>query len=296
MTARERELYRKDLKPGDVILSRAKFFIQGGWESALIVLLDGGHYSHCALFTGEAFIEMITPGIVASPARVKTRVHRYSDVYRFQDAQGHELNTTPDLPALPITRQADGYLNTANAYGYTEALMVAVILILRGALAPRWAQPVLEVIAGIILTRLKRLIDSMVANKIMTMTCSQLVSECFWLPSDRLGAPYGLHVNVAERHRVHRNEVAKASDRLQSVLDQLADQLGRIEPEYPAQLEIARINLHESLRTGASSGISGIEELVAGSSCLPSNCVTPCDLQISRNLRYTGRYCEGLNN
>ena len=282
-------LYLKDLKPGDVILSRAKFNIPGGWESALIVLLDGGRYSHAALFNGEAFIEMITPGIVASAPRVKTHVHRFSDVYRFHDTQGWELDGRKDLPSKPVTVQAGSYLNTVNAYGYNEALMVAVVLILRGALIPRWAQPLVEVVAGIVLTRLKRLIDLLMQKSALTMTCSELVSECFWQSSDASGDPYGLRIRVGDRHKGTVHSVLPG---LQSRLNQLTEELSRLQSAYPGQLEIARSNLHES--NDHASLTSGIEELIAGSSCLPSNCVTPCDLQVSHSLRFMGRYLEGV--
>jgi hypothetical protein len=99
------ELRLADLAPGDLILSRAKLCIPGGWESALIVLLDGGDYSHGAMFNGEAFIEMISAGIVKitpaaidSPAEAAVWTMLFSRMFEFLK----NLSTAIEITAAGI--------------------------------------------------------------------------------------------------------------------------------------------------------------------------------------------------
>jgi len=270
------ELYLADLKPGDLILSRAKLCIPGGWESALIVLLDGGDYSHGAMFNGEAFVEMISAGIVASPPRVKTHVHRYSHVYRFHDPDGADLGK--HLPAAPVIDAANGYLNTINRYGYTELIMVAIILVLRGAFASPWQRACFEVLAGIVLSLLKRLIDKWRDERAVTMTCTQFVSQSYWDAHHATAEPYGLRIRIRDRHRDRR------AQRLSGLLGRLHAELTRLDPALGRSLTAQIEMRHDTMP----------EELIAGSPQLPANCVSPCDLQRSPSLTLLGRYVEGL--
>jgi hypothetical protein len=268
------ELRLADLAPGDLILSRAKLCIPGGWESALIVLLDGGDYSHAALFNGAAFVEMIGVGIVASPPRVKTHVHRYSHVYRFHDPDGADLDQR--LPSGPVTHAADGYLNSVNRYGYTELVMVAIILVLRGAFARPWQRACFELLAGIVLTRLKRLVDKWRDERVVTMTCTQFVSQSYWDAHQATAETYGVRILVRRRHRDPRARP------LNGVLDRVHTELTRLDPALGESLTA-------QLRHDAPP-----DEVIAGSPLLPTNCVSPCDLQRSPSLTLLGRYVEGL--
>ncbi len=267
----------KDLQPGDVILSRAKFLIEGGWESALIVWLDGGRYSHAAVFNGHAFVEMIGVGIVASAPRVKTHVHRYSHVYRFHDRDGREMDGDM-LPAAPVVAEADGLLNTVNRYGYAELLMVAVVIVLRGAFMSRRQRAVVEVLGGVLLTALKRLIDDLRRNRTVTLTCTELIARCFWRASDPRGTPYGVLIRLFNRHRGNRD----VSDRMTGITQALTRELMRLDADWTIALTSPR----------EPNGVLP-ETLIAGSPLLPANCVTPCDLERSPSLRLLGRYVEG---
>jgi hypothetical protein len=70
----------KDLAAGDVLLSTGK-----STTSLAIRTLDGGRYSHAALWTGDAVLESITPCVVERPLTASVAQQLYVDVYRYRD-------------------------------------------------------------------------------------------------------------------------------------------------------------------------------------------------------------------
>src|SRR4051812_36350039 len=73
------------LEPGDILLSLGE-----GKISRAIQALDGGLYSHAALWAGEGILESTLPNVLEHPLNVSLNKHGrvYVDVYRHQGAAG----------------------------------------------------------------------------------------------------------------------------------------------------------------------------------------------------------------
>ena len=258
------------LRRGDIVLKRTT----DHWTSLLIMALDQGSYSHSGLFDGEQVIDSGTQGI--------TRRELYGcDVYRFHDAAGRELDpeAPPPLPSAPILDEAELYRSVPNQYGYTCLYPVALLMVVRWITAPG-LRLLVELLGGIILWRVHRLIDEMNRTGTVAFTCSELVTQCFWQPSDDHGQPYGLRVRLEERHGRLWRAVPAHPNRYERLLERMA-----------RSLERARPGLREALAGVRGSRRLGIgADVIAGSQLLPAAFVSPGDLQHSPSLRLVGRY------
>jgi hypothetical protein len=258
------------LRKGDVVLKRTT----DHWTSLLIMALDQGSYSHSGLFDGEKLIDSGTQGI--------SRRDLFScDVYRFHDQAGRELDPEdlPPLPAAPIIDQAEAYRNVPNVYGYTSLYLVGLLMVIRWITVPG-LRLLVELFGGIILWQVHRLIDEMNRKGVVAFTCSELVTQCFWEPSDDKGDPYGLRIPLEERHSRLWRTLSAAPTRYERLLVRMARTLEGARPGLRAELERTR-GLH-ALGVGSAP--------IAGSPLLPAAFVSPGDLQHSPNLRLVGRY------
>jgi hypothetical protein len=258
------------LHRGDVVLKRTT----DHWTSLLIMALDQGSYSHSGLFDGAQVIDSGTAGI--------TRRELYScDVYRFHDAAGRELDPEdlPPLPAGPIVDQAETYRKVPNRYSYTSLYLVGLLMVIGWITAPG-LRLLVELFGGILLWQVHRLIDELNRKGTVEFTCSELVTQCFWQPSDDEGEPYGLRVRLEERHGRLWRAVPGRPTRYERLLDRMARALEEARPGLLEALDETR----RRRRLGVGT------EAIAGSPLLPAAFVSPGDLQHSPSLRLVGRY------
>lgn len=258
------------LRRGDVVLKRTT----DHWTSLLIMALDQGSYSHSGIFDGAHVIDSGTAGI--------TRREPYRcDVYRFHDAEGRELDPEdlPPLPAGPIVDQAETYRKVPNRYSYTSLYLVGLLMVIRWIAAPG-LRLLVELLGGIVLWRVHRLVDELGRKGTVEFTCSELVTQCFWQPSDDAGRPYGLRIRLEERHGRLWRTVPGPPTRYERLLDRMARALEEARPGLLEALE----GMRRSRRLGVGA------EAIAGSPLLPAAFVSPGDLQHSPSLRLVGRY------
>lgn len=102
------------LQPADILLS-----LGDGDVSAAIQTLDGGHYSHAALWSGSRVIESTTPKVVERPLEQSLAAHPrvHVDVYRHARA-GAARNR--------IVAASRRYLG--RRYGYGDLALVSLLV------------------------------------------------------------------------------------------------------------------------------------------------------------------------
>lgn len=105
-------------QPGDILLCQGL-----GETSEAIRVLDGGVYSHAAIWSGDAVIESTTPEVVEWPLEESLRAHPRSivDVYR---------SAVPALGA-DVVRAARRYVG--RRYSFGDLFLGAVITVSTGA-------------------------------------------------------------------------------------------------------------------------------------------------------------------
>ena len=276
-----------DLKEGDVLLSRG--ICATGTRvciSDVIAKLDGGDYSHAAFYDGEHFVQATQSGVAASEPTILPEHQSYMHVYRFHDSDGNPLGS-PNLPSAKLVEHAQSLVGTP--YGYDDLVLVGILLLLRRYPGNRTISEVLEVLGGIALTKLRKWLRALLGKREQTLVCSELVSEVFWQPSDASGAPYGLPVEITHRHRI-KSELPTAQELqdYEALLEEVESAFEEVSPGFSAQLAQHREDENQLMsKQGLSSYI-----LIGGSKRLPSNCVSPCDLQCSPALKVVGNYVQ----
>jgi len=109
-----------DLQPGDVMLS-----LGTGKISAAIQALDGGDYSHAAIWTGDRVIESTTPCVRERSLAESLREHprEYVDVYRHK-------SMSPGAASAVVT-SARQYVD--RTYSYGDLFLCASLISIAGA-------------------------------------------------------------------------------------------------------------------------------------------------------------------
>lgn len=146
-----------DLRQGDVLLSLGR-----GELSTAIRLLDGGDYSHAALFSGQGVIEATEPRVVEHPLEHSLELHSrvYVDVFRHRG---------PSELGERVVRSARSYVGRPYSYG---DLFLAGMLIATSARLPP-AQKQVE-----FLLRAAKLLEFLQLDRIAEqglVTCVELV-------------------------------------------------------------------------------------------------------------------------
>lgn len=279
----------KDLRPGDVILSRGICPGKKLCISDVIVKLDGGDYSHAAFFDGEHFVQATTKGVKASdPVRQKEH-QSYLHVYRFHNEQGEPLDS-PSLPSKPLVDVSHTLLNTP--YAYDELVLVATLVLMRQITHVSLLKDIIEVFGGVALTKLRNWIKKHVLhNDEDSIICSELVARTYWSASPSKGVPYGLPIPITHRHKLKALATADASDvesqqDYQELMRNLESLLSETQPQLMTAIDLHREQ--QQLMQGANSR----DVLIGGSTLLPANCVSPCDLQRSPALKLMGNYID----
>jgi hypothetical protein len=151
------------LQPGDVMLSRGDSGIAAG-----IVELDGGRYSHAALWTGTTLLESTLPTVRESELRDANKHALFIDVYRHREAS---------LPKLQLVAHARQWLGAP--YG-TLNLGLTTLIIAMSSWAPGdWAE--MNTLYGFArFSRLLRFIKSYQRATVTgRVTCVELIARAY---------------------------------------------------------------------------------------------------------------------
>lgn len=273
----------KDLLPGDVILSRGICTGKGLCISDIIVALDGGDYSHAAVFDGKHFVQATTKGVVASEPVRQIEHQSYLHVYRFLDSEGNPLDVS--LPSLPVTNASHTMLGMP--YAYDELVLVAMLVIMRKVTSISLLKDIIELFGGVALTKLREWYEKHIKHsESRSVICSEVVAQSFWDASDGNGKPYGLEIEVIGRHRSGNELPQNLPLDCEQFLDNLEDFMAE---ENPLFYQANQLLLEQMTMKGMPSVK---QTVIAGSRLLPANCVSPCDLQRCQTLHLVGNYVD----
>ena len=257
------QLRASDLRPGDLLLSMGS-----SWKSRLIRILDGGHYSHAGLWDGER--------VIMSGERGIERHSLYScDVYRFQH-QGIPLGDG-ELDPQVLLEQARGYLEVPNRYGYTGLYLVGLLMIMRRLAHPAWRRMLVELLGGLLLSKIKEAIDRHFPSGVVAVTCSELVTRIFCDARRVTGAPFDILVELEGRHEWPA--WPPVGGRFERLMQETEDALSQVDPHLPQAIARARFAAQSSPN----------EIVVAGGPLAPACFVSPGDLEHSSSFVKVGQ-------
>lgn len=270
-----RELRRADLRPGDVLLARGSSRL-GSPISDWICVLDGGRYSHAAIWDGDAVLEASGDGAKVQAADVKKLIceHEFTDVYRFT-RNGHRLGD-PGWSAAPVLEVARSYVGCA--YPYAQLCLLGVLVGLGRSTGLPQAQLLLRSLGG----ELARLVSEVRSDgsRRRPMTCSQFVGVAFWEADPAPERRYSLVVPYTPSALMTRSfdgELDRIVADCRTELAGLGALAGGVWPRDPARG-------HHGER---AFGLEPVH-VRAGDRWLPHHCLTPKDLEQSPTLRLVG--------
>ncbi len=162
------EISASDLHPCDVLLYQGT-----GILSHLIMLLDGGHFSHAGIYDGREVVEAIAEGVKDRPLFESVAGAKRVEVFRFRK-DGHHLEEA-GWPSDPIVEKADEFVGEGERYAYEEILLLAPLAAARQIPLDPWTKrllrEVLDLAAG--------LVAKIVSLGHEPMICSELVYRSF---------------------------------------------------------------------------------------------------------------------
>lgn len=289
-----KKLLASDLRPGDVLLSCGASDL-----SQLIRRIDGGQYSHAALWDGAHALDATEHGVVRNDLEKDEQAQLYIDAYRWHAMpnQGAVLGDA-GYPAAPVLAVADEIVEQKTTFAYDELVMSALVIALSREPADKW----LRASARVILSRVEIWLHEHIFSKPgrNTMVCSETVARSFGeaqQPPD-----YSIDVIVdGSRDLSAMASLAAPSlnllaaspkagpgssyDSLKRRYGELLAKAGTVDSQ---QLAIFAL-------TQSQTSLLALNVTTAGASDLPFACVTPHDLERSPSLEYLGRLSEKPN-
>ncbi len=260
----------QDLCPGDVLLSSGSAAI-----SEAIKGLDGGWYSHAALWTGESVIDSSDPGVCERPLAEALSDRVYLDVYRRPNF--------PPAEQMKVVAEARKFLGRHYAYGdlfLACSILASGSFLFRGSVRAQqwwlWAA-----------NECRSRLDKATKAKNELVTCSELVARSF------AGAGLFLSINLNGLREYKGPELYEAlKEFVQDHLSvarapgSLADVLAELQQQY---LALRGGELAALLPTSEGAQPRRLPaELRAGKNW-DVNLVTPRDLMQSPDLDLVGQ-------
>ncbi len=260
------------MKPGDIVLSRGQ-----DPASDFVARLDGGIYSHAAVWTGEAIVEAIPDGVQARPLQKTFDEQAFVDVYRWKKSvAGKELHLGDEgYPAQPVVDCAMAIAQEHMVYSFDELILGAIIIWTSKMPANKDLRIAVRILGD--------LIDPIVHRWALAhggkegMVCSQVVTTSYWEASE--DRRYEIDIDVDGDGRIDRGgkSVANAGGASEKV------------PEaHEYEKTVARIGDALARLSYSPRGVMA----PAGSPLVPLGVVTPRELQESPNLELVGRISD----
>lgn len=240
--------------------------------SQLIFLVDGGSYSHSAIYDGRRVVEAIGSGVTSRSVKESVKGADYVDVYRFAK-DGHRLGEA-GWPDDPILDTVDGFVEQDGRYAYEQVLLLAALAATRRIPL----DPVSKRILRTVLDAAADLIAKLIAGGKEPMICSELVSRSFSeaggkgkyalrIPGISLAARAARLVRMARRGKRPR-------------MDKDTREFERARAAFLQAYVAARREARPGVARARARRIAGV---------VVPDFVTPRDLERSRDLRVVGR-------
>ncbi|AOT72041.1 hypothetical protein [Geosporobacter ferrireducens] len=255
------------LIPGDVLLCRGE-----GWLSDLIVLFDGGTYSHAAIYAGKeegthCIIHATRKGMLKMPLEVLS-CEIFADAFRF-NKNNHKLGDD-GYPYKSVINVGQQYVDEKTKYAFDHLVLLAILGITREIPLDSTSKKIIRSILDNAAAYSFRLLD----KGTIPMVCSELVYRCF--DEADPGKKYQLSIEGLT---------------LQSLKDNLARDFLSISNSSEADMELDKALMDSKQKfIDAWSRLKEEEYTVDGLPADPASaCVTPRDLENSPNLQKLGR-------
>lgn len=286
---------RADLRPGDVLLSCGRVAL-----SELIRRIDGGLYSHAAMWDGERSVDTTPSGIKRNTLDDVIAAQWYIDAYRWHmppKDPGNYLGT-PAYPSEPVLNETASIVRRGADFAYDQLLLGAMIISISKRPDDKWDRASVR----LLLSRFQVWVGERIKKPGRTkMVCSETVARSFGeaaKPPD-----YTIQVIVDGSRDTAAIAAAVRRDRAISAdgappppvtppksYDAVKQQYAELlvstmtEDEKERLLEFAELN--------ADGGANTTRRLDVGDRGVPFQCVSPRDLERSPNLEFIGRLSE----
>lgn len=244
-----------DLKAGDVLLSAGEISVSTfGLIDALILMLDGGLYTHAAYWDGSHLIEATTRGVVSDALDPELKGQAFVDVYRFKSDSGHHLGDK-GWSAADTTKVAKSYVGAA--YSYSDLVLLALLLIAKKTIS----FTDLELAAiSLVFIEAVAVLEELSGEGKRSQICSSLIYEVF---EQAVPAQYALTVSDA-----------LGGESVKDLADSFAESIK---------------SRHSELATSVTRFAEAYVEHMGTSLPVLAGLVTPKSLQDSPNLCLVGR-------
>jgi len=271
-----RALKRQDLRTGDILLARGSARL-GSLMSDLICELDGGSYSHVALWEGDSVLEASGDGGKVRSSHLEQLIteHEYTHVYRFSDTE-----CAPSALDC-VANVARGYVGSS--YPYPELCLIGVMIALGRATGLPQAQAVLRRVGGELSRFLQPGAQALAQAR---MTCAQYVCQAFWEADPSPARSLALRVLYPPGAWMRSAPAASETPSGEWLELVRACERAFLAAGDPRRAPWSR----DPARGHRGSRAIGVGSLVvrAGDRALPLHCVTPRDLEHSPSLTLLG--------
>jgi hypothetical protein len=286
---------KSDLRPGDVLLSCGTAAI-----SELIRRIDGGLYSHAAIWDGQFAVDATDDGVVRRPLEKDEAVQWFIDAYRWHEPpqNGPDLGS-PKYPAQPVLDETDKIVDQGTQFAYDQLVLAALVIWLSNRPTDKW----LRRAARLLLSRFEVwFVERIRKPGKISMVCSEIVARSF----DQARRPPDYSIEVIVDGSRDAAAIAAAVKRARAIpvgvaatmpdtSDSAYDALKRRYGEILVQNTTTAVERQRLLEFAAANILTDTNTtrlMRAGDGGIPPSCVTPRDLQRSPNLRLLGRLSE----
>ena len=161
-----------ELRPGDVLLSCGDEAL-----SELIRRLDGGDYSHAAVWDGKCAVDATEKGVVRRDLKKDTDAQWYVDAYRWHSRPPPIDLGEPSYPFQPVIARSDRIVDARTGFAYDELLLGALVIAVSKKPPDRW----LRMAVRLLLSRVEQWVHEHIDARRGTigMTCSETVAVSF---------------------------------------------------------------------------------------------------------------------
>jgi len=284
---------KSDLHPGDVLLSCGTEAL-----SELIRRIDGGDYSHSAMWDGECAVDATSKGLKRRTLEEDEDVQWYIDAYRWHEPpeNGPILGSRhyPDGPVLKVIKDL---VRMGPGFAYDALILAALVIWISDTPSDKW----LRRAARLLLSRAEDWVLKRIRKPGKTaMVCSETVARSF----DQAEQPpnYSIEI-IVDGSR----DSAAIADAIRDA-DDSAGGLGVQTPTSVTSYDDVKRRYGQIILSGLTPEERGRlldfaeknartrrgppETIEVGETGLPPECVTPHDLQRSPNLKVLGRLHE----
>jgi hypothetical protein len=283
---------KSDLRPGDVLLSCGSEAL-----SELIRRIDGGDYSHSAMWDGQFAVDATGSGLKRRELEKDEDVQWFIDAYRWHEPpETGPVLGSPKYPTQPVLDEIDEIYEHGADFAYDGLLLAALVIWVSNRPADKW----LRAAARILLSRFEAWFLKRIRKPGKTaMVCSETVARSF----DQAEQPpnYAIEIIVdgsrdsAAITDAVRDVDARSAGGLQTPTrvtsyEDVKRRYGEILLAGMTPAERAR--LLDFAEQNARTRRGPAETIEVGAKGLPPECVTPHDLQRSPNLKPIGRLHE----